>query len=482
MQRVKITVVLVYRGFLSLPIQARIFTFLGLSFGLLFIVASAPFQGPDEPQHYYRIYSLATNGRVIAQHFENNGRYGDVVPVPVLRMVQENTSGTAPTGRPDRQNIAKYFHNQPSADRQAAYFENTAIYPPTSYIPQVLGVLTGKILGMPLMPQMYLARLFNLLAWVALITVALTCLPFGRWAILVIALLPMSLYQASSLSPDALVNALTILAVALILKLSQTRRMTRINVVALTVTLVLLGVGKQVYFLLAMPFVYAAALAKGLRGRNIALSVGISILALLAVICWNILVSDATKHIPQVLREGANIAIGAQLDFILHHPLRYFQIILYTLFIDSYTLLFTTGVGVFGGIDIGLPAYCYTLTPILFMLAIMQDGTKRLPSFLTSRLRVLLIATSVLLTLLICTALYLGYTTVGNKRIEGLQGRYFIPPLVVLVPALVSRSFSARIPERRFVIGFFVVVVFILSSALFVLLDANYLRIVYHTP
>ncbi|MER3433396.1 MAG: hypothetical protein C4288_08190 [Leptolyngbya sp. ERB_1_1] len=42
----------------------RAFLILSLIFGMMFIIALAPFQSPDEPAHFYRAYQLS-EGKII---------------------------------------------------------------------------------------------------------------------------------------------------------------------------------------------------------------------------------------------------------------------------------------------------------------------------------------------------------------------------------------------------------------------------------
>jgi uncharacterized membrane protein len=58
--------------------------------------------------------------------------------------------------------------------------------------------------------------------------------------------------------------------------------------------------------------------------------------------------------------------------------------------------------------------------------------------------------------LAVCTIFYLSWTPIGAEKIWGLQGRYFLPALPLLVAtvtATVNRGFGARVTAPTAIIG-----------------------------
>lgn len=96
-------------------------------------------------------------------------------------------------------------------------FPNTALYTPLPYLPQAFGIALGRIFNFSPLILVYIGRIFNLFAWIFLVYLAIKTTPISKWLIFLLALTPMSLFQASSLSADAFTNGVAFLLIALFL-------------------------------------------------------------------------------------------------------------------------------------------------------------------------------------------------------------------------------------------------------------------------
>lgn len=459
------------------PLQANVFLAFALPFGLLFVFVSAPFQPPDEAQHYWRAYEISSL-HFHTQRF-NDGRYGYIVPVPVKSMVLDSQAGRQPFAKANLEVIRKYTRQQDTSLKVKVYYENTAIYPPTSYIAQSTGIGISRVLHLPLLYGFYMARLLNLFVFIALVFAALCILPFAKWSMLALALLPMSLYEAASLSPDSLIIGLSLFAVAYFLRLYGQKRVEKRDIALSTLIVGLLSLAKQSYFVITLPFLFLHKKISPNRSRQF-LYLSMLLFTILGLtVAWNLIVAGASSQIPSVLRPEDNINFSEQVKNMATHPFGFIRVLLVTVLFKASSLIITTGIGVFGYFDIGIPSYCYYLVTALFVVALIKDGSAKLPRYLDRKLRFILISSAAAITLMICAALYAGYTVVNNGKIEGLQGRYFLPALALLLPSLVSRSFRAHINEAKFIALFCTITLIVLISSLFALIDANYLRLLY---
>ena len=79
-----------------------------------------------------------------------------------------------------------------------------ASYGPVGYLPQAAGIGLGRLVGAPPLTCFYLARLANLLAAIALLFFAIRLAPFGKQLFVLLALLPMTMFELASVSCDAL--------------------------------------------------------------------------------------------------------------------------------------------------------------------------------------------------------------------------------------------------------------------------------------
>lgn len=89
---------------------------------------------------------------------------------------------------------------------------------PLIYAPQTLGIALARLLGLGYGFTLLFGRFFNLLLYVALAGAAIKLMPFGKNVLFAVAVWPMSLQLAGSLSYDVFVNGLSFLFLAVCLK------------------------------------------------------------------------------------------------------------------------------------------------------------------------------------------------------------------------------------------------------------------------
>ena len=196
----------------------RVFVIAGFVFGTMMALIVPPFQVPDEPHHFFRAYQIS-EGRLTANWPDNIGQ-GDLpaslgqICRPFLG-VRNNLEITSLSSIRDILRIPL----KPQVREN--YLLLTAHYSPIGYVPQAIAIWLGRILDWPPLFLMYMGRLANLWTWTGLGYWALRSAPrFGR-PLLLVMLMPMSLFMAASLSPDAIVNGLAFLLVALAFSATQ---------------------------------------------------------------------------------------------------------------------------------------------------------------------------------------------------------------------------------------------------------------------
>ena len=90
-------------------------------------------------------------------------------------------------------------------------------YSPIGYLPQAAGMLFGRMLNFSPLLLFYCGRLANLGVYIFLIYLAIRKIPFAKWLVAGISLMPITLFESASLSPDALNNGLCILFIAYVI-------------------------------------------------------------------------------------------------------------------------------------------------------------------------------------------------------------------------------------------------------------------------
>jgi uncharacterized membrane protein len=430
---------------LSMFTPFRFFLPLALLLGGLLVFITPPFQSPDEYNHFFRAFQVSEG------HFSpetwNNNRLGGHLPnsldsfkTTFLPLKGNYTAKTSP------QEVLDVLSLRLNAgDARFLDFPNTAIYAPTGYIPQAIGIALARNFTDRCLVLFYVARLFNLLFWTALVWAALQRMPFQRQTMAFLALLPASLAVASSCNADVLTNGLAFYAVAvfcgLVHRVTQTQQVTlsrplnnpregvAIGVVAL------IALNKLVF----APMALLAGLAELDRGTSwktaLRRSFGPLILAFTLAIWWGIKAQNwfiPYDRYDPVVRDMQTLNPGvdpqAQTRFILEHPVVFVETVAVS-FARAMPSTAAHFVGKFGWEKNYLPGWLILFLWLgLFALVFTEKNQ-------LSRAQRLWTGGIVLVCVWLWAAtMYTLWCPVGARELDNWQGRYFVPvaPLVAL--------------------------------------------------
>lgn len=308
-----------------------------------------------------------------------------------------------------------------------------------SYIPCALGLWLGRLLSLPLLTGFALGRLFNLFSYVVVTAVAILYIPKWKSLIATVALLPYAVYLASNYSYDPWVTSFLLLAVALVLReLSKPdERLAPLSVFAITACFFLGLSAKAVYFpLIGMMLFMPASKFRNSKQRK--LYVALVILFGILMVCsftLPMLFSPAVQA--GDVRGGEGVSGIGQIRYILNNPMEF----LGTLFGFMVNLLapassndYSLSYAYMGNVVVSLPFLSTLPFLCIYTSAFNVEGDSS-KNPVTPALRMWILALVVASVSLVCMALYVGYTPVGDTSVAGVQPRYLIP---VLVPAFIS--------------------------------------------
>src|SRR5439155_23004007 len=98
--------------------------------------------------------------------------------------------------------LADVHGNETEEASLFAPFAGTEGYNPAAYIPYIVAAEFGRLLRLDFPDMLLLMRLFGLLAFTAVAAYAIAVTPVLKWTFLLIAMLPVSLYNRAVLSAD----------------------------------------------------------------------------------------------------------------------------------------------------------------------------------------------------------------------------------------------------------------------------------------
>ncbi|HTR17769.1 MAG TPA: DUF2142 domain-containing protein [Acetobacteraceae bacterium] len=416
------------------------FLLLSLVTGGQLVLVTPMGQLADEPSHAVRAASLL-DGQIIGQKMIVNGtmQAGVYIDQGLYLASLYETLGHNGVVTPQTLALARAI---PWASPPVfAQISGSVIYPPLLYLPGIIGIGTGKALGLRPLAVLYTGRLAMLLSYVTMGTLALLLARAGRGVLFYLLMLPMALALGASFNQDGELIALAALAGALLTRDPALHPKSRWIAAAL---LAILVCTKPPYGLL----LFAAGLpiaARNAPRRLIVLGIcGLPALAWVALVAHTVLVPHMLPpYHPGPLwhgdpnqtftaadtHEGLRVLLAAPHLF-LTLPLEYMQ--------SQAPGLWAEFVGRLGWLSLDLPHWEYRAwaAALAAALAGAACGTSQdaKPWRASDALFVAVLLTASVIAVHI--ALYLSWTQVGAAVISGVQGRYFLP-LVPFLPLLV---------------------------------------------
>ncbi len=398
-----------------------------------------PFMSPDEGAHLARADALR-NGDIVLFSPDGKLNSGGFVDKSMneFRSKYDPLISSHDASLPGQ--LKNDVKNQYWSGEKVFYsMANTTFYFPAVYIPQAIGLQLGHLFNMNLYNTYKLVSILTLLVIFTLLVSAWKVFPIPTPAMAVL-LLPMTIFQFCSPTIDGITFALVTLAMSLTVRSLQDKENDKRNALKFTVALAI------VIFMLSssranlLPLILIP-LWIYFKTRQKASLVSFSITALL-VLSWTYF-SIKTVHDNGIHHPGIE-----QIDVLKHyitHPFEVLTIILNTLsdfsLISFYAQSF---IGNLGWLDTHLSMFSYfgfgLLIYTLFALNITKENISARKSEFT--LLVLLFLSVVMLTF---CALLVQWSAFPAEKVDGVQGRYFIAPCIILSYALMDNYKLKRI-------------------------------------
>lgn len=395
---------------------------------ILLVVLIGPLEGSDEHTHLFRIDAIS-NGSVIpaiSRMPSGEPAAGGQVDVRLRDWATQMTPSYGDTvERRSATAVLATFNRRADGETTFTPHSNTAIYPPLLYLQSTAALAIARALDVPVAVWLYVARLSNAVAAVFIIALAMRRMPSFRPMLLTVAALPIVMYLSATASADAVLMPVTVVFTALVARLSVGELSGRGGLLALACATFFLCVGKVAYLPLSLlPPLAARAADRRWSRRAIGMAVA-SATAIAAWAAWAWIVHDKIFTI----RPDHPIDPAGQLRWILANPGQTALVFLRTLATNARFLASTAMGSHLGNLNLRLfhPLIYLALLTFAFTAVVNVVPTAARPRWMTAFVFSLLAAISVVIVLL----LYLQFNVVGHREVEGLQGRYFLPLLVV---------------------------------------------------
>jgi uncharacterized membrane protein len=419
------------------------FVLLLLAFGAPMVIFIPPGAGYDEEDHLVRVWELSALSFIPGQLSPQEMRYPTLFRDFAYR--QQGSSGVI--GSEFWQKYAHASLYEYGFVRRE--LDTKSVYSPALLFPQAITLrVLGRGANLPGLIVFYACRFIGLLGYLTLVWLAIRWIPFGKWTLSVLALAPIALFQATTITPDTLSNGIGFLFIAGCLRAAQFEKIEWKELGILVLLIFLLFLAKlNLLPLILLPFLLIPPSKFTSKKIYMFLLATTVILFLMEVVGWNLI---ALPRADPLLANEANPT--GQLRYMLSHPFA-FSLTIIRDFLTNGFAYFQSWINGYG--------YFYWTPPqivsFFFLLSLGSVALLDLPHEQdTKNFRVALILVFVAGYLVTTVSLYATFTPVGSDQVFGVQGRYFTPLALLLFLTLprFARMRKIAISTPRWVIAF----------------------------
>lgn len=429
---------------------SKLFVLSAIFFGIIMMFLVPPFQVPDENSHFKKAY-LTSRGQIIAEKVD--GVEGFYFPQDISVAIDVYTNSVA-GDRNKRISYADVILD----DRTPISYTNvqfqtfsTANSNLVAHLVPAIGILTGKVFAKltqggnaSVTYLLYFARFANLIMYVTLIGFAIKNTPILKKTMMLVALMPMSLFLGASVSYDSLIIGVSFLVVSYIFKLifDQEYKFSYKNLIILAILGCIIIVIKPNYILLYLLLIFIPKNKfKDLKYlfKILGFFILVFILGYFALKIPSFFVKSVTTT--QNISSGNAVSLNSlQIDYILSNPIKFFEALHNTLS-HNINYYISTTVATFGLIDTYVPTFVsYLYLAIIIVMGITEMSQCDYNVHILFRIGCIILFVAVIISVFF--AMYISWTPmelgVGSNTITGVQGRYFIP--VLFLPLVLFKN------------------------------------------
>lgn len=411
---------------------------------MVYMFSGTVFKAPDETGHFYRSYEISVGG-VVSEVQEGTGQGGRELPLDVDLTLLENSW----------QSFSENKGMTLTENEPFLVFTNLSLYCPVSYLPQSAGIFVARHLTDNIAVIAYAGRVTNWLVITLVLFFAIKVIPMKKELLMLFSLLPMNIYESTSLSPDGLVVAVAFLMFAYVLHLRfvQKDKLKFGQYVLLYVMALAISLLKIVYLPICMIYFLIPAERFGSTNKKL---IHAAVMALLAV-GSNLVWLSICKKFLTIPGTDAN----EQLRYILHDPINYVVVMVRTAVHSAERWALMMIGGYLGALNIEtskLLALVYLLMLVIAFIDLPRVAAWRRAGKSGETAEKTVWSENIIfgvivfaIIMLINASIYLQWTPPHSDMIKGIQGRYFIALLPPLYFALhnPTKVFSASQSENK---------------------------------
>ena len=360
--------------------------------------------------------------------------------------------------------ISKVYANMNEAnnvviDEKHTISVSRQLYNTIVYLPFHLGLRLADLLHLKFTSGIVIAKIFNLVCYVILVYFAIKSSGKFNRIFFVIGLLTSNMFLATQFSYDPLVIASLLLAISLFLHIKQTKNISAKYLLGFILAATFGSLTKAVY----CPILLLALMIPNdnFDCKKRAIAFKICAIFVMLVLASTFVLPILSGGLASDIR-GGDTSVSGQIGFLLNNPLKAIAIILLFIFNQLPNLVFeptssfvSLGMAASSGLIYDLCSPVVPMVGVLSFLVLLWAtfGTvldKK--TIITKRTKLGIAIIYLILVGSTTASMYLSFTAVGGMRVDGMQPRYLMPFLPLLLILFIPTSKPQRTASSQIIV------------------------------
>lgn len=456
-----------------------LFLVIGLVFGTIYVFINPPFHANDEDRHFYRAYSIANMRMLpIQQDSALGNAIGTVYPKSVIYSAQsfqgKPFSNGFRIGMKGLFNPVKELKLNPDDTTFYMYpYSHISFIP---YIPHSIGIAAGRLVESNPVWLHWFGRLGGMIAFIFIVYYAIRTTPIIKPVFFISALTPMSLYQAASITYDSLSTAASFLLMALFLKYAfdEKAKIGWREMAVILVTAFVQRYSKDGYFLIPLMFFIIPA---GKMEKRWFMWLALGSFALLYFLpdwTWGKIVNglEFRPGGEKPFQNDFKFDRGMNLDYNMQDIPAFISNLFANLMFWKSDWA-AGAMGKFGYSYTALPKAFYIIHGLVLIIIGFLSGNKT--NVVNIRQKLIVFGIVFISCMLIFVGFYIGGSPIGAVKVFGMQGRYFVPFIPMILLLFYNTALRNRKWEKWETAAVSIYSVLMLTYTVFYMKDAFYM-------
>ena len=428
----------------------KIYLMFAISCGIMMIFLMPPFNVPDESSHFSRAYKDS-----LFVTTEDDGRFYFPKAINEFASKYANNVNFSDIKIYSRNYLSDMFKpvDYNIIDEKSSNYSNVKYLSFVPYIPSTLIILAGRLANIAPLVLLLLCRFVNLMIVIICCYYAIKNVPHFKKAFLVVTLFPIFIQQSAAINMDYLTNAVAILLISFIIQLIYKKdKITNKEFAILGGLCFILSLGKFGYF----PILLLFFLVSNDKFKNKYQAWAIKIAFILGTLILSFFFSLSAATV-----ETATNVYG--IKYFFTNPIDSINVFIRTVFARLDQDIFRGFFDGFAYSTVWHQSLFKTFMYLMyFVFIIMSDENDEEISKIS---RCVLFGITILVIGIVYAIAFSQWTKTGERLINGIQARYFLPVLVPIYIGISNIKFNLDIKDKRLVYSTIVTIGFCISFA-----------------